>query len=669
MTTTATPADDPAADHSHYRPEIDGLRAVAVIAVVLYHAFPAWLPGGFVGVDVFFVISGYVITATVLRRRAAGAFTYRDFYARRIRRLFPALLTVLAASLAFGWFALLADEYRLLGKHAAAASAFIPNVVLWLGTGYFDPLAEARPLLHLWSLGVEEQFYFLWPTALALALVRPRAFALVLLIIGGASLAASLRLTGPYPSFAFYLPFTRFWELLAGAALVVIERRGTTTSAQMGAAMAVAGLALIVGTTLFLDDDAAFPGWRAIPPVLGAMLTIAGARATAGLGRLLAWSPVKQVGVISYPLYLWHWPLLSFLGIVEMQSAGWRLRLPAVILAVALAVATHRWIERPFRFRMPRRIAVGTLATAMVAIGTAGAAIMWADGAPRRHAGKRYADTAQLEWPYWRNAACEGRYPYAGSTHGWWFCMTSRDAAPTVLLLGNSFANHLYPGLVGHPSFARDTILSIGTCDPATGLTWRTPNYGEDHPCHGVYGERQERFIDGVIAKHPSLRLAILSSAWPNFGGGGKLLGADGKPQGSVVDRRASSGVMLGDYVTGLERRIETLQRRRIGIILILPKPELDYDVRACLDRPFHAAVRTCEVNRAAALNRQSVMRSAMIALAGRMRVRTVDPYAVFCDARTCRYSDGQVPLLRDIGHFSVAGSRRMADAIAGAVD
>jgi peptidoglycan/LPS O-acetylase OafA/YrhL len=209
---------------SSYRPDIDGLRAFAVLSVIVFHGFPTWLPGGFVGVDVFFVISGYLISGHIFDSLEQGRFSLLGFYNKRIRRIFPALVTVLAACLVFGWFALLVDEYMMLGLHAASGAGFVSNLVLWTESGYFDTLAITKPLLHLWSLGIEEQFYIVWPLmAWALWALRVNLGVAVMLLA-----AASFALNTTYfqldQAAAFYSPLTRFWELLAGTGLAIYER-------------------------------------------------------------------------------------------------------------------------------------------------------------------------------------------------------------------------------------------------------------------------------------------------------------------------------------------------------------------------------------------------------------------------------------------------------------
>ncbi|HEX7220191.1 MAG TPA: acyltransferase, partial [Burkholderiales bacterium] len=348
-----------------YRPDVDGLRAVAVLAVLAFHAFPSLAPGGFTGVDVFFVISGYLISGIILDDIERSRFSVAYFYWRRIRRIFPALVLVLAACLAIGWVVLLPDEYLQLGRQVAAGAGFLANVALWMQAGYFDWAAEMKPLLHLWSLGVEEQYYLAWP--LLLYAFRRHALALIV-AMGVASFALNLYMTAVAPSAAFYLPFTRFWELLIGSYLAVVSTKDAShVKAIAGAVLVVAGFALIHG-------ERAFPGaWALLPAVGTALLISAGPQAW--LNRTVLSHPAAvAVGLISYPLYLWHWPLLSFARIVQQGEIPAATRIGLLALSFLLAWATYQFLEKPIRFGVKlRRIAVPGLATAMVLAGIAGA--------------------------------------------------------------------------------------------------------------------------------------------------------------------------------------------------------------------------------------------------------------------------------------------------------
>lgn len=377
-----------------YRPDIDGLRALAVIAVILYHGFPAAVRGGFVGVDVFFVISGFLISANILRRIDAGRFSFVDFYRRRIRRIFPALLLVLAASLGYGFVILLPDELALLGRDALGGAGFVSNLLLWHEAGYFDRSAIYKPLLHLWSLGVEEQFYIVWPLVLFLLYRRRRGSPAALVSAGLLSFVFSIAIARNAPTDDFYNPLTRLWELDAGAILAFVSLRRDGEAAwrnqrvmrcRLADIISVAGLALVVLASFAIDRYMAFPGWLAPLPVAGALAIIAAGQEAFINRTILARRFAVFVGLISYPLYLWHWPLLSYAYIL---SHGRPLKpllvLGLILIAGVLAWATWRFVERPFRFGMvPSRSAIA-LASLMGVAGVSGLTVWKAGGFPGR---------------------------------------------------------------------------------------------------------------------------------------------------------------------------------------------------------------------------------------------------------------------------------------------
>jgi peptidoglycan/LPS O-acetylase OafA/YrhL len=372
------------ADSHDYRPDIDGLRAVAVLAVVAYHAFPHRLPGGFVGVDVFFVISGFLITSIILRGVEAGRFSFVEFYARRVRRIFPALIVILAFCFAAGWFELWTREFRQLGKHIFAAMGFASNFVLWKETGYFDARAETKPLLHLWSLGIEEQFYLVWPLLVWGAYRLRRSVAPLIVAVLLSSFALSIWWVTREPGAAFFLPLPRFWELMVGCGLAwAALHRGLPKPGVRAELLSVAGLGAIGAAMLMLRPESAFPGWWALLPTLGAMLVIAAGPETRLNKHVLSQPAVVFIGLISYPLYLWHWPILTFLRMSRLEPLSTPLRLAAVGASIGLAWLTYRFVELPIRSSRPRRLAPA-LCGALASVGMVGFALAWSNGLPWR---------------------------------------------------------------------------------------------------------------------------------------------------------------------------------------------------------------------------------------------------------------------------------------------
>ena len=343
-----------------YRRDIDGLRAVAILSVVSFHAFPNWVQGGYIGVDIFFVISGFLITSIILKGLRKGEFSFLEFYSRRVRRIFPAMITVLVVSYVLGWFVLLANEYQQLGKHIAGGTSFVSNFVLWSESGYFDDEAETKPLLHLWSLGIEEQFYLIWPLLIYVGWrFRCNVFVIVL-SVWAISFVINISITYPYPIAAFYSPFSRFWELLIGSMLAVLSSKQSTDVVRSGNWESCLGLFMIAIAIFVLDQNSAFPGWWALLPTFGAALIIAGG-SDSWVNRLFLANPIMVgIGIVSYPLYLWHWPLLSLAHIVEGGIPDRAIRLQAILLSGALAWLTYQYLEKNVRFR-PQKYVVGLL--------------------------------------------------------------------------------------------------------------------------------------------------------------------------------------------------------------------------------------------------------------------------------------------------------------------
>jgi peptidoglycan/LPS O-acetylase OafA/YrhL len=297
-----------------YRPAIDGLRAVAVLAVFVFHLKHQWLPGGFVGVDVFFVISGYLITSILLREYAHKSFSLGKFYQRRIARLFPALYAVALVTLVSAYFIYSAQDFASVGASLTAVTLSIANLKLMFQGNYFTLSPDAQPFLHCWSLSVEEQFYMLFPVTLLFLYLKANKYkTLILSILCGISLLACIALTQSKPQWAFYLLPTRAWELLAGSILANISERQPASHRKLWESLSLTGLVLIFASLFVINERSVFPGYLAILPVLGTVCFIGPHRVSGGLGEtILSWRPMVLIGQMSYSLYLWHWPIFSF---------------------------------------------------------------------------------------------------------------------------------------------------------------------------------------------------------------------------------------------------------------------------------------------------------------------------------------------------------------------
>lgn len=471
--------------HVKYRPDIDGLRAVAVIAVVLFHAWPKYFAGGFVGVDIFFVISGYLISKILIEALSKDEFSFWDFYSRRIRRIFPALLTVLTACLVFGWFALLPDEFKSLGKHTAAGAGFVSNLVLWSESGYFDVDSNLKPLLHLWSLGIEEQFYIFWPILLYLAW-KNRVGAIYLLAgLFLLSFAANILSMHHSPVATFYSPLTRAWELLIGAGLAcaAIKKYKLPGSANL---RSILGFSLLLLSFAVISKNRSFPGWWALAPSFGASLVISAPDAwlnkTILTTRILVW-----IGLISFPLYLWHWPLLSFTHMLDVSKPTNGIISVVILVSIFLAYLTYQYIEKPIRngINILSDLRVNKATTAcltmlLMGIGGGGFAVFKQDGFIWRS----QEISALVQNNNWDSVFrllasetydCEPKKIREGAHFyyqtGISRCrQTMKNEQQTIALIGDSHAEHLFWGVAKGLGDQENLVYFTYSCLPLIGL-------------------------------------------------------------------------------------------------------------------------------------------------------------------------------------------------------
>jgi peptidoglycan/LPS O-acetylase OafA/YrhL len=425
-----------------YRPDIDGLRAISILLVVGYHAQPWLVPGGFIGVDIFFVISGFLITRIILSQVKTNTFSFMEFYSRRIRRIFPALIVVLAVTYLIGWFVLLPDGFSMLGNSIAAGVGFVSNLFQLRQVGYFAPDAAENPLLHLWSLGIEEQFYIFWPPALLFVFGSKRR-GVWMAAIAAASFGFSLMIFFGYKDWSFYSPIPRAWELLAGGVVAYYTaspEREKRRFAQLENVLAMLGVAAIIFAAITLNKESSFPGLYALLPVLGALLIILSPNS--GVNRtFLSNRQMVLIGLISYPLYLWHWPLLSYLGIVRNGVPNVVEIWAAVLVAVLLSWLTYRFVEIPLR---QRKNAAPKLAFGLVTVGMAGIVTVIASGFGFRFP-LEIRDIAQLA-PHSNTGFSDKCFLDAPGSEFNSSCIEEGDR-PVMLLWGDSTAAALYPGL------------------------------------------------------------------------------------------------------------------------------------------------------------------------------------------------------------------------------
>ena len=631
----------PRAAHA-YRPDVDGLRALAVLAVLGYHAFPRIVTGGFVGVDVFFVISGFLITGIILDELRRGSFTFTGFYWRRIRRIFPALILVLGACLLLGWRILLPDEFAQLGKHVAAGAGFVANLALWREAGYFDSAAELKPLLHLWSLGIEEQYYLAWPLALFLCRRDPRRLLVMVLMIGALSFLLNVALVPRYPVSAFYLPVTRFWELLGGSLLACLrlELPERARSAASFAGAALIGVAIVV-----IDGTSRFPGFWALAPVVGAMLVISAGPA-ASLNRVLFGNRVAvYIGLVSYPLYLWHWPLLAYARIVHGAEPPASLRAALLLLALLLSVLTYELVEKRIRRAQPgawARRAVPALAGSMAALAVGGVLATTGEFLAQSASNPELAEISRASADWQRSRATR----IAG------------DSERAVLFFGDSHMEHYLPRIYRLVEEHRAPIKTVivkteGGCAPFPGIERKH--------------ERCSRFVDqGLrIAHQPAVDTVVIAASWVGFVNRGDYYKV-GQEEGSPLQPLSPAASWVFER---FERELATLVAEGKRVVLVLSSPRGSaFSPKSVIQRDW-TEVRVSHpfaaVPKSALWKFIRPIDERLKAIAARAGAIVLDPTEWLCGPAACPAADEQGrPLYMDDSHLRASVARARITAL-----
>jgi peptidoglycan/LPS O-acetylase OafA/YrhL len=623
-----------------YRPDVDGLRALAVLSVLAFHAFPAAAPGGFAGVDIFFVISGFLISGIILGELAKGTFSVAEFYRRRVRRIFPALILVLAACLAIGWRVLLPDEFRQLGKHIAAGAGFVSNLALWRESGYFDTSAALKPLLHLWSLGVEEQYYLAWPLLLFLFRGRPRQMGWMIAVVAAASFALNLVLTSRRPDAAFYLPMSRFWELMAGSALAYGAFYRKPFSAKwIGETQAILGALLLAASLAMLDEGRAFPGWWALMPAAGAVLLIA-AGPQAWINRaILGHRAVVFVGLISYPLYLWHWPLLAYARIVAGAEPSAGVRIALCGASVLLAWLTYELVEKKIRGRAPGRAAVKVvpaLAVSMVLLGGCGVLAFRSELQPQSALNPLAEEVsrASSDWAY----GADGVRTLRG------------DSERVALFIGDSHMQHYWPRIQKimseHRKPARTVVFdTVGGCTPIPGIERS--------------GQACSAFVDEAFARASAANVdtVVVAASWVGF-----------LHRPDYV--RISNGAAVDPAwaLQQLESALARLHAKGKRIVIVLSSPRgAGLDPKSSVHRDgMTIRIRYgSPMTRAALAAVTAPIDGRLRQIAARVGATVIDPADWFCSPTLCPAADPQGrPLYKDESHIRAVVVREIFDPL-----
>ncbi|MGN0902834.1 MAG: acyltransferase family protein [Succinivibrio sp.] len=691
----------------NYRSDIDGLRAIACLSVVIFHAFPSYLHGGFIGVDIFFVISGFLISSilyrTLFNPEAPGRVNIVDFYIRRVRRIFPALIAVLITTLIIGWFILLPAEYRLLGKHAISGAIYISNISLYNEAGdYFNVASNAKPLLHLWSLGVEEQFYLIFPVLLWILYKTRINFVISLAVFTLISLILNIyEVNTNHQTAAFYLPWCRFWELSIGAILAYIVNyyHDSVTRAKsfitdnaiavsvskiifrknsddlrhnlVNNVISLAGLALIIYGIFTIKNDITFPGTKALIPVFGALMII-GAGNTAFINKYILSNRVMVfLGLISYPLYLWHWPLLSLPYIFEGQIPEAWVRAVAVVLSIVLATITYLVIEPPLRYGLHSKAKAIGLFIALLAVGCMGIVIQVNKGFPRRINSFPYEFQTSFAWnkdrfnqsfvdyqdDELRNTVqhLQSKADRCLLDHPAWNlikyrCYMEQDRSRVKFtVMGDSHGGNLVYGLqklADRDNFGFDLFEWSGNI----------PLYGFMSFTFVQNNEHREEGSDAMVNAYnteilnPNIELFVICHN-PLF----SFVDMTDK-----IDPTTNSKTPLEKYRVGVKRTVDFLVSHGKKVLFVLDNPPLPFSATSCMKRPFKSTAKKCSFSKDyyASLEAYSTYNQAVKEIAKEYSmVQIIDLADMLCNEKECTAEINNEILYSDDHHTNLKGS------------
>jgi peptidoglycan/LPS O-acetylase OafA/YrhL len=635
----------------YYRPDIDGLRAVAVLLVFAFHAGLPGFRGGFIGVDIFFVISGYLISGIIFNGLAKKSFSFTDFYVRRINRILPALLAVVATTALLGWLFLFLPEFRVLGKHVLGSSTFTSNFFLWQEAGYFD--SQQKPLLHLWSLAVEEQFYLVWPiTAVVLWKSRCNVRWGIIAVVGTSLLVSIWQTRHSQASTAFFLPAGRFWEILAGGLLQEWESKFASTAKpsswikQLRGPSSLVGLSLLALSLVIANPTHAWPGIRAVVPVTGTLLVVFAGHGAWVNRQLLGRSLLVQVGLISYPLYLWHWPLLVFARLVnEGEPAMW-LRCAILLFAFALAFGTYRLIERPIRFGARKRKSAVLLASLLPVAAVIGLLMNEGYISPRLDS---WQDRRISEWgPDWD--APSDRTVNGG--RGLLTFTLPGNNAGSVVLYGDSHVQQYWPRAAALAyqdagRFPTVTLIAYGDCPPIPqtnhrGLDWD----GKPWQCDAL-----NRAAVGYMSRS-TVRTVVIAAYWERYltkhdtyasPAYGEPLREGDRQARLAFDRFESSVASL------------IAQGKEVYIILSNPTAQTHASATGLPRRlaGFREADAVPAISRAEFTARTAWTAERLRQIGQRTGAKVIDPVDFLCGAETCpTVTREHVPIYKDDDHL-----------------
>ena len=649
-----------------YRADIDGLRALAVVPVVLFHAGFAWISGGFVGVDVFFVISGFLITGIISKEIENQRYSILGFYRRRVLRIFPALTAVTIGTLIGGYFVLTPREYVELAKSAAAVSVFSSNIYFWKSISYFQSANNFQPLLHTWSLAVEEQYYLFFPVLLRLLSPSRNRIVGALWLILVVSLGLAIFLVPVKPNLAFYLLPTRAWELMLGG-LVAIGALPRISTRLVAFAASLTGVALIV-TPMFLYSGATpFPGIAALPPTVGTALVISSG-GEGVVGKLLSLRGVVLVGQASYSIYLWHLPLIAFAMYLTAGHIPTSTSLGLCAFSVAVGFISLALIERPFRTRRANRNRMAVVASlSMVGVAIVSGVIIAAQGLPTRLNRYEASITAAADDKYRHHVECltvdKSIVSPEHACH-----LGAPSISPTLLLWGDSHAMVTATALEQAALNERGSFLFAADADCPPGVGFEIdPRFDASLTSQLSYrycAQYNAQMLK-VALTSPTIKIVVFSSRWTNWRIGEPPNPVEAPADVRLRDRYGTASSVVANkpkWERGFKALIEQLTAAGKRVVIVGPVPEPRFDVpHELYVEQFGFAKGSRPITAGEYRERHKSILSFFATLQGKPGVSFIWPYNALCLKNECRLVESGNPMFLDQDHLSMFGARKTA--------
>lgn len=643
--------------NNSYRLDIDGLRGVAIAFGVLYHFFPEFLPGSFIGVDIFFTLSGYLIASNLLNSVDQNRFSILKFYQNRFLRILPIFLAVSTCFYVIAWFVFSAEELVLLSRNTLSGGLFFANYFSWTQGGYFDVASEFKPFLHLWSLSIEEQFYFALPLLFAFFLkVSGSKFKKIILITlifsGAASFVYAILLMKNHPAYSFYSFESRAWQFIAGciAAFFINDKRPNSFSAWY----ASLGMTILFLSSMLLSKELAVPGFFALAPTLGSVLLILNKTDKIGLHSILKWAPIFHLGRISYSLFLWHWPLYVFYRVVFGRNISIVEKSGLIVLSILLSIISYHYLETPIRYskNKAKHYMTGLLVVLFSNL------LIWVftiqfKGFPFRYIAQKFQGI-EFDREELNKLSCPPGFAGKGNA----YCKAINPERPIQMaIVGDSHAEDKFLGIRSIDKSRNWLLLGHVSCPPVKGVEVKT--IIDD--C-----ELMNRKMLELLKNDPAIETIVLSFfgnyVLPNAYAADHVNDPNKLFEKFQVFQKDSSVQKSRKdlFLIGLRNYIQPLIKAKKSIILVVDVPELPFLPADCL-RNFH--FEKCTVPIEKAYERQSILRKIYSELKQEFpSISIFDPIELFCKNDYCGFKSGDVSLYRDSNHLSTYGSILFAE-------